>query len=80
MDHIIKLELNEQKIDFSLNSFDNIEKINSEIKDAYNLIVNRFNNELDNMKKNRNNELDYIDFYFIELLNEQFNNYHKKNK
>ena len=80
MDHIIKLELNEQKIDFSLNSFDNIEKINSEINDAYNLIVNRFNNELNNMKKNRNNELDYMDFYFIELLNEQFNNYHKKNK
>ena len=72
LDHIIKTGLNGEKYDKTLTSFENFEKINNEIKDAYNLIFNRYQNK--NILNEQDNELYYIDYYFIQLLNEQFNN------
>jgi len=72
LDHIIKFELNKQENDISLISLDNVEKIKSDAKDAYNIIADR------SMKKK--NEFNFIDIYFVELLNEQFNNCFNKNK
>ena len=72
LDHIIKNELNGEKYDKTLNSFENIQKINNEVKDAYNLIINRYQNK--NILNEENTDLYYIDYYFIQLLNEQFNN------
>ncbi len=72
LDHIIKNELNGEKYDKTLNSFENIQKINNEVKDAYNLIINRYQNK--KILNEENTDLYYIDYYFIQLLNEQFNN------
>ena len=72
LDHIIKTGLNGEKYDKTLTSFENFEKINNEFKDAYNLIFNRYQNK--NILNEQDNELYYIDCYFIQLLNEQFNN------
>ena len=47
-------------------------KINNEVKYAYNLVINRYNNK--KILNEENTELYYNDYNLIQLLNEEFNN------
>jgi hypothetical protein len=71
LDNIIKTELSSEKYDKNLTSLNNVQKVNNEVKNAYNLIVNRYQNNINNQNK-RSAELNNLDFYFVQLLNEQF--------
>ena len=48
-------------------------KENKNIISSYNLILNRFKKSY--LKKNNFDQLDKMDYYFIQLLNEQFSNF-----
>ena len=71
LDNIIKTELSSEKYDKNLNSLINAQKVNKEVKNAYNLIINRFQSNINN-QNNKSTELNNMDYYFIQLLNEQF--------
>ena len=71
LDNIIKTELSSEKYDKNLTSLLNVQKVNKEVKNAYNLIINRFQSNLNN-QNNKSTELNNMDYYFVQLLNEQF--------
>ena len=71
LDNIIKTELSSEKYDKNLTSLNKVQKVNNEVKNAYNLIVNRYQNNINNQNK-KSTELNNLDFYFVQLLNEQF--------
>jgi len=71
LDNIIKTELSCEKYDKNLTSLLNVQKVNKEVKNAYNLIINRFQSNLNN-QNNKSTELNNMDYYFVQLLNEQF--------
>ena len=71
LDNIIKTELSSEKYDKNLTSLINVQKVNKEVKNAYNLIINRFQSNINN-PNNKSTELNNMDYYFIQLLNEQF--------
>jgi hypothetical protein len=73
MDNIIKIELSGQIFDQTINDIDNEQKENKNIISSYNLILNRFKKSY--LKKNNFDQLDKMDYYFIQLLNEQFSNF-----
>ena len=73
LDNVIKTELNNEKYDKNLTSLINVQKVNKEVKNAYNLIINRFQSNLNN-QNNKSTELNNMDYYFVQLLNEQFSN------
>ncbi len=70
LDNIIKTELSSEKYDKNLTSL-NGQKVNKEVKNACNLILNRYKSNKNN-KKNKSIELNNMDYYFLQLLNEQF--------
>ena len=70
LDNIIKTELSSEKYDKNLTSL-NVQKVNKEVKNACNLILNRYKSNKNN-KKNKSIELNNMDYYFLQLLNEQF--------
>ena len=70
MDNIIKIELSGQIFDQTINDIDNEQKENKNIISSYNLILNRFKKSY--VKKENFDQLDKMDYYFIQLLNEQF--------
>ncbi len=72
LDNIIKTELSSEKYDKNLTSL-NGQKVNKEVKNACNLILNRYKSNKNN-KKNTSIELNNMDYYFLQLLNEQFYN------
>ena len=63
LDNIIKTELSSEKYDKNLTSLVNVQNVNQEVKNALYLIINRFQS---------NTELNNMDYYFVQLLNEQF--------
>ena len=71
LDNIIKTELGSEKYDKNLTSLINVQKVNKEVKNAYNLIINRYQSNINN-QNNKSTELNNIDYYFLQLLNEQF--------
>ena len=71
LDNIIKTELSSEKYDKNLTSLINVQKVNKEVKNAYNLIINRFQSNINN-QNNKSTELNNMDYYFVQLLNEQF--------
>ena len=73
MDNIIKIELSGQIFDQTINDIDNEQKENKNIISSYNLILNRFKKSY--VKKENFDQLDKMDYYFIQLLNEQFSNF-----
>ena len=70
LDNIIKTELSSEKYDKNLTSL-NVQKVNKEVKNACNLILNRYKSNKNN-KKNKSIQLNNMDYYFLQLLNEQF--------
>ena len=70
-DNLIKTELSSEKYDKNLTSLSNVQKVNKEVKNAYNLIINRFKSNI-NLQNDKSTELNNMDFYFVQLLNEQF--------
>jgi hypothetical protein len=71
LDNVIKTELNNEKYDKNLTSLINVQKVNKEVKNAYNLIINRYQSNINN-QNNKSTELNNMDYYFVQLLNEQF--------
>ena len=71
LDNIIKTELSSEKYDKNINSLINVQKVNQEVKNAYNLIINRFKSNM-NIQNDKSIELNNMDYYFVQLLNEQF--------
>ena len=71
LDNIIKTELSSEKYDKNLTSLINVQNVNKEVKNAYNLIINRFQSNFNN-QNNKSTELNNMDYYFVQLLNEQF--------
>ena len=71
MDNIIKTELSSTKYDKNLYSLEKNNKINNEVNKACQLIIKRYKNNINNDNRT---EMDNIDYYFVQLLNEQFNN------
>ena len=70
LDNIIKTELSSEKYEENLTSLMNVQKVNNEVKNAFNLIINRFQSNINNqINKSTSNNMDY---YFVQLLNEQF--------
>jgi hypothetical protein len=70
MDKIIKIELSGEKYDEHLNNIDNEENDDNKVITAYNIILERFKKAYN--KKEKYNELENMDYYFIQLVNEQF--------
>ena len=70
MDKIIKIELSSEKYDEHLNNIDNEENDDNKVITAYNIILERFKKAYN--KKEKYNELENMDYYFIQLVNEQF--------
>ena len=70
MDKIIKIELSGEKYDENLNNIDNEENDDNKVITAYNIILERFKKAYN--KKEKYNELENMDYYFIQLVNEQF--------
>ena len=70
MDNIIKTELSREKYDKNLHSLENNQKINNEIYKACQVIIKRYKNNLNNIYRT---DMDNIDYYFVQLLNDQFN-------
>ena len=70
LDNLIKTELSSEKYDKNLTSL-NGQKVNKEVKNACNLILNRYKSNKNN-KKNKSIQLNNMDYYFLQLLNEQF--------
>ena len=71
LDNIIKTELSSEKYDKNLTSLMKVQKVNNEVKNAFNLIINRFQSNVNN-QNNKSTELNNMDYYFVQLLNEQF--------
>ena len=71
LDNIIKTELSNEKYDKDFTSLRSVQKVNKEVINAYNLIINRFRANI-NKQNNKSNELNNMDYYFVQLLNEQF--------
>ena len=73
LDNIIKTELSSEKYDKNLTSLIIDQKVNKEVKNAYNLINNRYKSNINN-QNDKSTELNNMDYYFLQLLNEQFSN------
>ena len=71
LDNLIKTELSSENYDKDLTSLSNPQKVNKEVKNAYNLIINRFKSNM-NVQNDKSIELNNMDYYFVQLLNEQF--------
>jgi hypothetical protein len=70
MDKIIKIELSGERYDEKLNNIDNEENYDDKVITAYNIILDRFKKAYN--KKEKYNELENMDYYFIQLVNEQY--------
>ena len=70
MDNLIKTELSREKYDKHLYSLEKNTKINKEVNNACQIIIKRYKNNISNDNRT---EMDNLDYYFVQLLNEQFN-------
>lgn len=70
MDNLIKTELSREKYDKHLYSLEKNTKINNEVNNACQIIIKRYKNNISNDNRT---EMDNLDYYFVQLLNEQFN-------